>query len=260
MNAILGIKSHMAQEFTQTGIRVPVSVVRAGGVVTHVKSRDIDGYRAVQLAYDTIKSKSLTKPVLGHLKGAVKGKTAPRFLREVKLEGDYKVGDVVRPADVFKPGDLVKVTGKSRGKGFAGVVKRHGFAGGPKTHGQSDRHRAPGSIGQGTTPGRVYKGKRMAGHMGQEQSTIRDLTVLKVDSDTLWLSGPVPGAPRNLLIIEKIGENKKFQELFTQEPTTETQQAESPQTPSVQPETEEPKNEETEEAKVSNDQDKEELT
>lgn len=120
--------------------------------------------------------------------------------------------DTTTPDDVLKPGDLVSVAGVSKGKGFAGVVKRHGFAGGPKTHGQSDRLRAPGSIGQTTTPGRVYKGKRMAGRMGGERTTVKGLTVLAVSEDgTIELSGPVPGNRGGLLKITKIGENKKYE-------------------------------------------------
>lgn len=218
VNTILGTKLHMSQAFTQTGIRVPVTVVKSGpNVVTQVKTGDKDGYKALQLGFGTRKTKNMTKPVLGHLKGVLKEGKAPRFLREVRLDEDveYQPGDVVVPSQVLKPGDLVQVTGISKGKGFAGGVKRWGFAGGPKTHGQSDRHRAPGSIGQGTTPGRVLKGKKMAGRMGNEQVTIKNLTVLKVDEESggVWLAGSVPGARNSLLLIKKIGEDKKFERL-----------------------------------------------
>lgn len=217
----------MGQAFTESGIRFPVTVVKTGpNIVIQVKTKEKDGYSGVQLGFGTRKIKNTTKPLLGHLKGAMekqkvkseKQNMAPRFLREVRVEGDieYKVGDLVNVPDVLKPGDFVQVTGVSKGKGFAGVVKRWRFAGGPKTHGQSDRLRAPGSIGQGTTPGRVLKGKKMAGRMGQEKVTIANLTVLKVDEEKgeLWLSGPVSGARGTLLIVKKTGENKKFENLF----------------------------------------------
>ncbi|MDO8599932.1 MAG: 50S ribosomal protein L3 [bacterium] len=242
ITAILGTKSHMEQGFTTTGRRVVLSVVKTGeNVVTQVKSPAKEGYSALQIAHGKIKLKSVTKPMLGHLKNAGKfDKIGPRFLREIRIAGDseYKVGDVVNIADILTAGDLVKVTGTSKGKGFAGVVKRYGFAGGPKTHGQSDRHRAPGSIGQGTTPGRVLKGKKMAGRMGNELVSVRNLTVFKVGEDgTVWLSGPIPGTAKNLIIIEKIGENKKFQELYTEQqlPSEENEQIveESSQTESV---------------------------
>ena len=133
-----------------------------------------------------------------------------------------KIGELIKASDVVRPGDLVKVTGVSKGKGFAGGVKRWGFAGGPKTHGQSDRLRAPGSIGQGTTPGRVYKGKKMAGRMGGEQVSVKNLTVLKVEENgDIWLSGPVPGFQSGLLQITKIGEDKKFVELYEKDTETE---------------------------------------
>lgn len=221
IDTLLGTKLHMEQAFTQTGVRVPVTVVKTGSnIVTQVKAKEKDGYVAIQVGFGTRKLKHLTKPLLGHLKKILdqEEKTAPRFLKEIRTGSDlvgYKVGDAIGPADVLKPGDLVRVTGVSKGKGFAGVVKRWGFAGGPKTHGQSDRLRAPGSIGQGTTPGRVLKGKKMPGRMGQEKVTVKNLTVLKVDQDKgeLWLSGPVPGPRGTLLTVRKIGEDKKFEEL-----------------------------------------------
>lgn len=235
VDMILSTKGNMRQAFTQTGIRVSVTVVKTGpNVITQVKTVKKDRYMALQLGFGSRKIKNLTKPLLGHLKGAIEtqnakrpstvrygaGKTqneAPRFLREVRIRDDveYKVGDVVNAPDILKPGDLVQVTGVSKGKGFAGVVKRWSFAGGPKTHGQSDRLRAPGSIGLGTTPGRVVKGKKMAGRMGGERVTVKNLTVLKVDEEDgeVWLSGPVPGPRGTLLLVKKTGENKKFEEL-----------------------------------------------
>lgn len=213
----------MSQAFTPSGRRVPVTVVRSGpNVVTQVKKEDRDGYWALQLGFGQRKIKNITKPLKGHLRGAIKDKKiAPRYLREVRLEDvpEYKVGDTIKPQDVLAPGDVVQATGISKGKGFAGVVKRWGFAGGPRTHGQSDRLRAPGSIGQTTTPGRVFKGKKMAGRMGGVQKTVKNLTVLKVDEETgeIWLSGPVPGSPGSLLLIKQIGEKKNFEDLYGEE-------------------------------------------
>jgi large subunit ribosomal protein L3 len=233
INSILGTKSHMEQSFTQTGHRVPVTVVKAvGNIVTQVKTMEKDGYQALQLGIGAKKAKHTSKQLQGHLNKIPKNKLQitndksqkiyPRYLREVKTEEAYEIGQEINPAEVFEPGDLVKVSGVSKGKGFAGGVKRWGFHGGPKTHGQSDRHRAPGSIGQGTTPGRVYKGKHMAGRMGGEEVTVRNLTVLKVDKDGLiWLSGPVPGNRSGLLIIEKLGTDKHFTPLFSPDTTEE---------------------------------------
>ena len=221
MNTVLATKQYMSQVFSTDGVRLPVTVVRSGPhTVVSTKTQEKDGYWAMQFGFGERKIKGLTKPRIGHLKGALKeDKKAPRFLREVRLEKDsgFKVGTTVNPAEVLDVGDLVNVTGVSKGKGFAGGVKRHGFHGGPKTHGQSDRHRAPGSIGQTTTPGRVYKGKRMAGRMGGEQNTIKNLVVLKVDekSGEILLSGLIPGAPGALLILKKVGKSKKQYNLVT---------------------------------------------
>ncbi len=222
MNTVLATKQYMSQVFTPEGVRLPVTMVRSGPhTVVATKNADRDGYWATQFGFGERKIKNLNKPQKGHLeKGGLKEK-APKFLREVRLQSDegMTAGSTVLPHETLEAGDLVNVTGISKGKGFAGGVKRHSFAGGPKTHGQSDRHRAPGSIGQGTTPGRVYKGKRMAGRMGGEQNTIKNLVVLKVDDKTgeILLSGLVPGAPGSLLTIKKIGKSKKQYKLMTDE-------------------------------------------
>lgn len=202
----------MSQTFVDT-TRVPVTLVKVGPcIVTQVKKEDKDGYWAVQLGLGSKRIKNMTKPLQGHLKGAIKDKMAPRFLREVRLEKEpeFKVGDEVKVSDVFKAGDVVAVTGTSKGKGFAGVVKRWGFAGGPRTHGQSDRPRSPGSIGQGTTPGRVRKGKKMAGRMGGETVTIKNLKVVSIDEEKneMAILGAIPGVPRGLVIIKKIASGK----------------------------------------------------
>jgi len=210
ITTILGSKQNMTATFIE-GTRVPVTRVKAGPcVVTQVKTEEKDGYNAVQLGFSQKRIKNITKPLQGHLKGTTRDNKAPRFLREVRLSEptNLKVGDEVNLTQVVKRGDVVVVTGVSKGKGFAGVVKRHGFAGGPKTHGQSDRHRAPGSIGQRTTPGRVFKGKRMAGRMGSDTVTIKNLTIVDIDkeSNTLLISGSIPGTIDSLLIIKKIKE------------------------------------------------------
>src|SRR3972149_9259794 len=185
IDTILGQKGKMSQSFVEAR-RVPVTAVVAGPcVVTQLKTPEKDGYWAVQLGFQEKKIKNVTKPLQGHLKGAIKDKKAPRFLREVRLSGDsgLKKGDQVLLSDVLKVGDFVAVIGTSKGKGFQGVVKRWGFHGGPRTHGQSDRERAPGAIGSGTTPGRVYKGKKMAGKMGVKRVTVKILKVLAVDRE-----------------------------------------------------------------------------
>jgi len=183
-----------------------VTVIQAGpSVVTQIKSRDRDGYTAIQVGFidNKVKQSRLSSSEKGHLRGLEN----VRYLREFRT-GDIssvKSGDKV-DVGFLKQGDLINVTGFSKGKGFAGVVKRHHFAGGPKTHGQTDRHRAPGSIGATTFPGRVLKGKRMAGHMGSRRVTARNLEVIQADpkSNLLLVKGAVPGATGGLLIIEKV--------------------------------------------------------
>lgn len=161
-------------------------------VVSQVKSEKTDGYSAVQLVYGA--KKQPTKPLAGHLK-AINMTAMPFKIQEVRGEAAVKVGDNVTVSDVFFAGDIVKVTGYTKGRGFSGVVKRWGFKGGPKTHGQSDRLRGPGAIGAGTTPGRVNKGKKMAGRYGQDMKSIKNLKVIKIDAvaNELWVEGSVPG-------------------------------------------------------------------
>jgi large subunit ribosomal protein L3 len=220
ISSLLGTKSHMDQAFTIAGHRVGFTVVKTGAnIVTQVKTQEKNGFSAIQIGWGSRKAKSTPKPLQGHFKNLNNKDTYPRHLKDIKTDEAFEAGATITPAQVFQEGDLVKVTGVSKGKGFAGGMKRWGFAGGPKTHGQSDRHRAPGSIGQGTTPGRVHKGKKMAGHMGQDQVTTKNLTVLKVDDKqgVMWLSGAVPGASGGLLLIQKIGQDKKFQPLYTED-------------------------------------------
>ena len=202
----------MSQIFVE-GTRVPVTFVSAGPcVVTQIKHEEKDGYWAVQLGFGKKNIRNLNKPLQGHLRGVIKEKIAPRFLREVRLKSEpkFKVGDIIKTTDVLQEGDLVSVTGTSKGKGFAGVIKRWGFHGGPRTHGQSDRQRAPGSIGQGTDPGRVHKGKKMPGRMGGEQVTLKNLFVVSVDekNSRVALSGPIPGNANGLVVITKLASGK----------------------------------------------------
>lgn len=212
INTILAEKGRMSQTFVE-GRRVPVTKVVAGPcVVTQIKKEEKDGYWAVQLGFGEKRTKNITKPLQGHLKSLIKDNKAPRFLAEVRLdkEPELIVGEMVKVSDIFSVGDIIQITGTSKGKGFAGVVKRWHFKGGPRTHGQSDRERAPGSIGQTTTPGRVFKGKKMAGRMGGERVTLKNLQVVSVNPDTneIDISGPVPGIPGGLLIIKRISEGK----------------------------------------------------
>jgi len=204
ISGIMGRKVGMTRVFEEGHGMIAVSVIQAGPCfVTQVKTADSDGYNAVQIGYE--ESRKLNKAERGHLeKGGV---PALRHLREIRTpELDAKVGDRI-DVGTFSAGDRIDVIGTSKGKGFAGVVKRHGFAGGPKTHGQSDRHRAPGSIGSGTTPGRVIKGQRMAGHMGDERVTVKNLRVVRVDTERnlLVVEGAIPGGRKGLLMIHGRG-------------------------------------------------------
>lgn len=202
VNTLLGEKNKQSQRFLKDGKRIPVTKVNVpDNAVVRVKTKDKDGYLALQFG-------------IGQNR---------RFLREVRLddikEADSlpKPGDFVKASDVFKPGDIIDVTGVSKGKGFAGVVKRHHFKGGPRTHGQSDRERAPGSIGQTTTPGRVYRGKRMAGRMGHEKVTVKNLEVADIIDKGLLIKGLIPGVRNGLVMIKKVGEDKKFVPLYKEE-------------------------------------------
>lgn len=198
---LIGRKIGMTQVFAKDGTVEAVTAIEAGPcVVTQVKIAAKEGYTAVQLGF--AQAKRLNAPEKGHL-----GKLGLfKHLREFRVADTAKV-EVGHKLDVtmFQPGDRVDVIGLSKGRGFAGVVKRHHFAGGPKTHGQSDRHRAPGAIGSGTTPGHIFKGLRMAGHMGNQRVTVKRLEVVKADPDRnlLFVKGAVPGAKNGLLEIMK---------------------------------------------------------
>jgi large subunit ribosomal protein L3 len=207
MKSIFGQKIGMTRVFTENGDSVGVTVVKIPpATVVKTKTVEKDGYNAVVLGFGDIREKLLTKPAKGQF--AKSGVDPKRNLREVRIDKEEtpEAGEVFG-VDIFKPGERVHVTGISRGHGFQGVVKRHGFRGGPKTHGQSDRLRAPGSIGQSSTPSRVFKGMRMAGHMGNKKVTVKNLTVVAVESEQslLLIKGVVPGHKNSMLCVRKAG-------------------------------------------------------
>ena len=198
---LIGRKVGMTQVFQADGTMVAVSVLAVEpNTVTRLRTTERDGYTAVQLGIEP--SKKLTKPEAGQLEGLPQVAT----IREFRIESvdGYEVGQQLGVAEMFTAGDLVDVTGVSKGKGFAGHIKRHHFKRGPKTHG-SDHHRAPGSIGPGTTPGRVYKGMKMAGHMGAETATVKKLTVVRTDAERnlLLVKGTLPGSKNALILVKK---------------------------------------------------------
>jgi large subunit ribosomal protein L3 len=200
-NGLLGKKLGMTQMLD--GARLaPVTVIEAGPCrVVMVKTKERDGYEAVQLSFGEVKDRKLSKAELGHLKKHEA--PASRILKEFKKDGDVTVGQVIK-ADLFKKGDWVDVIGVSKGKGFQGVVKRHHYSGGPESHG-SMFHRAPGSIGASSFPSRVWKGKTLPGHMGAERVTTQRLKVIesRPDENLLFVSGAVPGAANGLLVVRK---------------------------------------------------------
>jgi large subunit ribosomal protein L3 len=199
---LLGNKIGMTQIFDESGNVIPVTILKVGPcVITQIKTQLNDGYNSIQIGYGNVSSKKLTQPELGHLK---KFNIQPlRYLKEFKVQNneDFKIGQVLN-VDAFSPGQLVNIRGKSIGKGTAGLQKRHNFARGPMTHG-SKNHKEPGSIGMGTTPGRVFPGKRMAGQLGNEITTIRKLKIIQINAEEniLVIKGAVPGKPGNLLSI-----------------------------------------------------------
>ncbi len=208
VHGLIGRKLGMTQIFDDEGLARPVTVIEAGPcVVTQVRSQEKDGYEAVQLGYGI--AKRLNKPEQGHVKAS--GHMV-KTLREVKADSydGIEVGQVFN-ADTFEAGELVDVTGTSKGRGFQGGMKRHGFSGQQKTHGQSDRLRAPGSIGSSATPGRVHKGKKMAGHMGHARVTVQNLKVLRVDTERnlLLVEGSVPGPNKGTLLIRRAVKGQK---------------------------------------------------
>ena len=209
VKAIIGKKAGMTQIFDEKGRVVPVTVIEAGPcVVTQKKVDEKDGYSAIQMGFEEVQEKRLSKPENGHLKKA--GAQPMRHLKEFKLEEPdaYNVGDTLY-ADVFAEGDKVDVTGTSKGKGFAGVIKRHGAHRTPTSHGGGPVHRHAGSMGSGTDPSRIFKGKIGAGHMGVEQVTIQNLEVVKVDKEMnlIAIRGAVPGPKGSLVFIKNTVKN-----------------------------------------------------
>lgn len=207
IKGILGNKLGMTQIFDDNNRVIPVTVVKAGPcVVTQVRTEETDGYNAVQIAFGAIDPRKVTKPLAGHFAKA--GVTPRRHIAEIRLKdadaaANYEVGQELT-ADIFEAGAYVDVTGTSKGKGYAGVMKRHGFAGQGAAHGTQAVHRRPGSIGACATPGRVFKGMRMSGRMGNERVTAQNLVIQKVDADAglLLIKGAIPGAKGSLVMVK----------------------------------------------------------
>jgi large subunit ribosomal protein L3 len=201
-NGLLGKKLGMTQVYNEEGRLIPVTVVEAGPCrVVEIRTRERNGYEAVQVSFQETQSRRLTKPELGHLK---KTNTPPsRHLQEFKKTGEVQTGQVLK-ADLFQKGEWVDVEGVSKGKGYQGVVKRHHYRGGPETHG-SMFHRAPGSIGSSSYPSRVWKNKTLPGHMGSERVTVQRLKVIesRPDENLLFVSGAIPGAAGGMVVVRK---------------------------------------------------------
>ena len=204
MSGLIGKKIGMTSIYDENGKNVPCTVIEAGPcVVTQVRTKEADGYEALQLGFDDKAEKQSNKALNGHFKKA--GTTAKRRVVEFQgFEQDFKLGDQIL-VDQFEEGEFVDVTGTSKGKGFQGVVKRHGFAGSERTHGQQSMHRAPGSVGAASYPARVFKGMKMGGRMGGDNVTVQNLRVLKVvkDKNLLVVKGAVPGHKNSYVIIRK---------------------------------------------------------
>lgn len=218
MNSILAKKIDQGQKFQEDGKRIPVTKLAvSGNVIIGIKTLARDKYSAVQLGFD---KRAKARP-------AKSLKSIYNFIREVRMadaEPLPTIGEVIKVSDIFKPGDIINVTGTSKGKGYAGGVKRYHFKGGPRTHGQSDRERAPGAIGTTTTPGRVFKGKRMAGRMGQDKVTVKNIKIVAVDDNFILVKGLVPGGRNTLLMLKKVGEaGKKFIPLYVDKVATSAQ-------------------------------------
>ncbi len=206
MNAILGEKLGMTQVFDDEARAIPVTVVKAGPVrVVQIKTKEKDGYGAVQIAYREAKAKSVNKPMAGHYAKA--GMNGHKHLVEVRVDDptQYEVGQEITLADIFEKGQKADVSGVSKGKGFQGVMKRHNFKGQGASHGAHRVHRAPGSIGACATPARVFKGMKMAGRMGGEQTTIMNITVVDIDAERnlLLLGGAVPGPKGSVVLVRE---------------------------------------------------------
>lgn len=231
MTQMFALKKATHQNWTASGKRIPVTILSVAGNVVVTKSED-----STVLGFGKKKDSRATKPMLGMLKKNGVN-YAVRTLRKMLGATDKNQGDAIVPSDVFAVGDMVKVTGTSKGLGFAGVVKRHGFAGGPKTHGQSDRERAPGSIGNRTTPGRVFRNKRMAGRGGNKTVSVLNLQIVAMNNEgnEIWVNGVVPGAKESTVTITKMSSGK-FNGLFVKKsnmPVIEEVVSETPKTEEV---------------------------
>ena len=205
MKGIIGKKVGMTQLFDDSGVVVPVTVIEAGPCyVTQVKTVESDGYNAIQLGFEEVAERKLSKGEKGHLSKS--DSPTLRQLREFRSVDapQYSPGDVIK-ADIFEDGEVVDVIGNAKGRGFAGAVKRHGFAGGPKTHGQSDRHRATGSRGAGTTPGHTYPGAKAPGRMGNQRVTVQNVKIALVDAERnlIAIRGAVPGPKGGLVLVRE---------------------------------------------------------
>jgi large subunit ribosomal protein L3 len=204
VNGLLGKKLGMIQVFDEDRRLIPVTVIEAGpcGIV-QVKKKSTDGYAAVQIGFREVPERKVTKPQVGHLKKA--GDRLWRYLREFKYDGEVQAGSLVK-VDIFSKGESIDVQGISKGKGFQGVMKRHNYAGGPASHG-SMFHRAPGSIGSSSFPSRVLKNKKLPGHMGNKQITVKGLKVIDVkpEENILLISGAIPGPVGGVVIVRKVG-------------------------------------------------------
>ena len=206
--AILATKVGMTQIFNEDGVLTPVTVLQAGPcVVTQVKTQDNDGYEAVQVGFGDKRENIVNKPMKGHFEKA--GVSCKRFVRELKLEGEYTLGQEIK-ADIFAAGDKIDVTATSKGKGFQGAIKRHGQSRGPMAHG-SKYHRHAGSNGACSDPSKVFKGKKMAGHMGHVQVTVQNLEIVKVDveNNLILVKGSVPGPKKSLVTIKETTKSGK---------------------------------------------------
>ncbi|KAB3528890.1 50S ribosomal protein L3 [Alkaliphilus serpentinus] len=204
MKGLLGRKIGMTQVFNEAGLVIPVTVIEVEpNIVVQVKTSEKDGYNALQIGYGSVKDKNVTKPLKGHFEKA--GAKYKRLLKEFRVDNssEFTVGQEIK-VDLFKEGEKVDITGVSKGKGFQGVIKRHGQSRGPMAHG-SRYHRGPGSMGAATFPGRVFKGKKLPGHMGNVQITIQNLEIVKVDTDknVLLVKGAVPGPRKGLITIKE---------------------------------------------------------
>ena len=205
MSALLGKKIGMTNVFSAEGRLIPVTVVQAGPcVVTQIKSKETDGYNALQLGFDEKKVEKLNKPIAGHLKKTTE--KGFRVLREFRTDDIEEVeSGAIFSTEMFTVGDKVNISGISKGRGFQGTIKRHGFSRGPETHG-SRNHRKPGSIGNSAWPGKVFKGKKLPGHMGTDRTTMKNLTIvdIKHDENLLLVKGPVPGCKTGILEVRKV--------------------------------------------------------